>query len=67
MAVHVAATEDMRNAYKIFIGKSEGSRYNCRRRDNIELILKIYVVKIRAGFIWLRRGPVNTVMNILFP
>jgi hypothetical protein len=43
-AAHVARMEEMRNAYKILVGKPEGKRsvgrHRHRRRDNIRTDLK---------------------------
>jgi hypothetical protein len=53
-AGHVARIRDMRNAYKIVAGNPEGMRPLGRHRweDNIKMDL----VRVLAGFSWLRIG-----------
>jgi hypothetical protein len=48
MAGHVARMEEIRNAYKIFVGKPEGKRtferYRRRWEDNIRMYLSVIMV-----------------------
>jgi hypothetical protein len=49
---------EMRNAYKILVGKPEGKRPlggpTCRWEDDFKMALREYGGKVQAGFIWLR-------------
>jgi hypothetical protein len=51
---------EMRNAYKILVGKSQGKislgRLVRRWEDNLKLILRKYVVMIWIRLIWLSTG-----------
>jgi hypothetical protein len=47
---------EIRNTYKIFIGKREGKRPFGRRRITIKRILGKSGWKMWLGFIWLRIG-----------
>jgi hypothetical protein len=64
---------EKRNVYRIFVGKLEGKRPLGRPRrrwvDNIKLDLRQigWDGMVWIGLIWLRRGPVNTVMNLRVP
>jgi hypothetical protein len=63
---------ETRNAYKIFVGKSKYKRQLLRPNIKLEEILKMYAVRVWAGFIWLgirsRGGHIcNMVMNFLVP
>jgi hypothetical protein len=54
---------EIRNAYKILVGKSEGKRQLGRRRRNERIILKWMLGKLGrtvwTGFIWRRIGTVG--------
>jgi hypothetical protein len=73
---HVARIGEVRNAYKILVGKPEGKRSlgrrRCRWKDNIRTDLRetewdivnwIHVVQDRDQW----RALVNTVKNLVFP
>jgi hypothetical protein len=49
---------EMRNAYKILVGKPEGKRHlgilSNRWMDNINTDLKQISMKVWTGFIWMR-------------
>jgi hypothetical protein len=59
-ARQVGRMEEMRNAYKILVGKPEGKRLfiRPRRRWQVisELILEKWGWRVWIGFIWLRAG-----------
>jgi hypothetical protein len=59
-AGHVAHKREMRNVYKILVGKLEGKRPLGRRRrrwdDNIKINLAEYCLEVWTGFIWLWIG-----------
>jgi len=59
-AGHVAHTEEMRNVYKILVGKPEGKRPLGRPRgrwkNSIRMNLREIGVKVWFGFIWLMIG-----------
>jgi hypothetical protein len=50
--------EEIRNAYKILVGKPEGNRLlvrpRCRWKDSIRMDLKEIGFGVWIGFIWLR-------------
>jgi hypothetical protein len=58
LAGHVARKGQLRNAYKILIGKSEGKRPLGRPRHKWEVNINMYLWKIEFGvwieFVWLR-------------
>jgi hypothetical protein len=74
-AGHVARIGEMKNAYKILVGKPEGrrtfGRTKRRREDNIKTVLKNILCE---SVEWIRlaqdryqwRALVNTIMNLLF-
>jgi hypothetical protein len=47
---------EMRNAYKILIGKREGKRPRGVDRGILKCILEKYVWMVLNGLIWLRTG-----------
>jgi hypothetical protein len=48
---------EMRNEYKILVGKREGKRPRCRPKDRREDIIRTDLREIMwTGFIWLRIG-----------
>jgi hypothetical protein len=59
-AGHVARTGEMRNAYIMLIGKSEGKRALVRPRRRWRTILTdlggVVVGRVWIGFFWLRAG-----------
>jgi hypothetical protein len=59
-AGHVAHLGEMRNAYKIFVGKPEGKKPLCRPRHRLERKKTVdsrkQVGKVWIGFIWLVLG-----------
>jgi hypothetical protein len=46
--------DEMRNAYKILVGSSEGNRPLGRPWSRLERILRKYSGKLWAAYIWLR-------------
>jgi hypothetical protein len=60
---HVAGTGEMRNTYKILVGKPEGYRPpeipRRRYEDNIKMILEKRGLRMWIRFIWLRIGTVG--------
>jgi hypothetical protein len=59
-AYHLARTGEMRNAYKILVGKPEGKtrlgRTSRRWEDNIKWIFGKYGRRVWSLFIWIRIG-----------
>jgi len=57
---HVTRMGEMRNAYRIFVGKPEGGRSSGKPRrgwkDNIRMYLKEIEREVVDGHIWLRIG-----------
>jgi hypothetical protein len=55
---HIAHMGEMRNAYKIMVGKPKGKKPFGRRRhkweNNVRWILEEKGEKVRTGCIWLR-------------
>jgi hypothetical protein len=62
---------EKRNAYRILEGQPEGKRPLGRPRrrwvDNIKWTLDREDGMIWTGLIWLKTGPVNTIMSIRVP
>jgi hypothetical protein len=71
---HLAYTGEMRNTYRILVGKSETKRLlgrpRCRWRITLKRILRKWVLRVWTDWIYLTqvraqcRGIVNTVMNV---
>jgi hypothetical protein len=61
---------EMRNAYKILVGKFDGrkslKRPKCKLGNNIKMNLREKSVRVWSGFNWLRQAVVGTVMNLQY-
>jgi hypothetical protein len=75
-AGHVACIGEMKNAYKILVGKPEGKRPVRRPRRRCEDNIRMDLGEIRwEGVDWMRlaqdrdqwRAPMNTIMNLRVP
>jgi hypothetical protein len=66
LAGHVAHFRQMRNAYKILVGKPQGKKLfwkpRCKWKGNIKMHLKEKGKKMWAGLNWLR---IQTVCELL--
>jgi hypothetical protein len=63
---HAAHMGEVRNSYKILVGKPEGKRplrrLRCRQENDIKWILEKYAWRVWVGFIWLRTGTSGRLM-----
>jgi len=75
-AEHVAPIGEIRNAYKIMVGKPEGKSSLRKSRRRWESNIRIGLEETECEVVnWIRlaqdtdkwRGPVNTVMNLPVP
>jgi hypothetical protein len=75
-AGHVAYMGEMRNAYRILVGKSEGKRPLGRHRLRLKVDIRLCLREIGCGGVnWIHlaqdmnqwRAVVNTVMSIWVP